>query len=102
MLCCRASSAGQHIAAIPAPRAIRIATHPPGVGAIRPIVPPVVPLVRIEGAVAIEIAIAVISEIGVGVSQTPVDTHPHAVMAAESRPSRDRALSGGHGEATSG
>ena len=65
---------------MPAPGTIRVASHPPGVGAIRPIVPPVVPLAGIEAAIAVEIAIVIVPGIAVCSRIASVDAYLHTAV----------------------
>src|SRR5947209_1577775 len=54
-------SAGQHIAAVPLPRAVAVAGHPSRECPLRPLVPPIVPLVGIEAAVGVVVAVIVVA-----------------------------------------
>src|SRR5438270_13047013 len=59
----RARLASQDVAAIPSPGAVIVAGHPARESALGALVPPIVPLVGIETAIAVEVAIIVVAAV---------------------------------------
>src|SRR5438128_2181879 len=81
----RSSSASQHVAAVPAPGAILVAAHPARIRTLGPLVPPVVPLVGIEAAVGVIVAIIVVAAVAVSQRRrrdAPVDVAPTVGITA--------------------